>query len=109
MQVGITELHERLGTSEIGFSVRQVAQESMNENGQMIFEISRQAEEELCIASWARWNAQLKGLVEMERRCRDTRQEIQALSGRQEIFKSMMGDKAQVAGQSKRKISGPDL
>ena len=28
----------------------------------------RQGEEELCVASWARWDAQLKGLVELERR-----------------------------------------
>ena len=31
------------------------------------FEIFRQGEEEVCIASWARWNAQLKGLVELEK------------------------------------------
>ena len=42
----------------------------------------------MCIASWARWDAQLKDLVELERRCRSTRQEIQASSERQEIFKS---------------------
>ena len=29
-----------------------------------------------------------KGLVELERKCQDTRQEIQVLSERQEIFKS---------------------
>ena len=28
----------------------------------------RQGEEESCIASWARWDAQLKGLVEFEKR-----------------------------------------
>ena len=65
----------------------------MNENGQTIFVNFRQGEEELCIASWARRDAQLKGLVELERRCQDTRQEIQVLSERQEIFKSAMEDK----------------
>ena len=42
-----------------------------------------------------------------ERRCRDTRQEILVLSERQEItiYTSTMEDKAQVAEQSKRKIS----
>ena len=34
-----------------------------------------------------------KGLVELERRCQDTRQEIQVLSERQEIFKSPMKEK----------------
>ena len=33
----------------------------MNKNDQNIFEIFRQGEEEICIASLARWNAQLKG------------------------------------------------
>ena len=28
----------------------------------------RQGEEELCTASWAKWRAQLKGLVELERK-----------------------------------------
>ena len=64
----------------------------MNENGQTFFEVFRQGEEELCVASLARWNAQLQGLVELER-CRNTRQEVQVLSERQEIFKSTMEDK----------------
>ena len=42
----------------------------MNENGQNIFEIFWQGEEEVFIASLSRWNAQLKGSVELERRCR---------------------------------------
>ena len=37
------------------------------ENGQKIFEIFRQREEEVCVSSLARWNAQLKGLVELEK------------------------------------------
>ena len=65
----------------------------MNDNGQKIFELFRQGEEEVCTASLARWNAQLKGLVELERRFRDTKQEIQVLSERQEIFKNTMEDK----------------
>ena len=67
VKVGITELQERLDISEkIRISVRQVAQQSMNENGQTFFEIFRQGEEELCVASWTRWGAQLKNLVELE-------------------------------------------
>ena len=78
---------------KVSISIRQVAQQAMNENGQQIFEIFRQGEEVLCIASLARWNAQLTGLVELERRCRKTRQEVQVLSERLEIFKSPMEDK----------------
>ena len=53
--------------------------------------------EELCIASWARWDAQLQGLVELERRCQDARPETQVLSARQS--KSAM--EAQVAVEVK--------
>ena len=60
----------------------------------------RQGEEELCIASWARWDAQLKGLVELERRCRSTRQEIQVVSERQETFKSTMEDKLKLQSRA---------
>ena len=35
---------------------------------QKIFEKFRQGEEGVCIACWARWNAQLKGLVELEKK-----------------------------------------
>ena len=51
-------------------------------------------------ASWARWDAQLKGLVELERICRDTRQEIQVLSDRQEIFQSTMEDKLKLQSRA---------
>ena len=51
----------------------------MNENGQNIFEIFGQGEEEVCIASLARWNAQLKGLVGLDRRCLDTMQEVRLI------------------------------
>ena len=39
------------------------------ENGQKIFfQILRQGKEDVCIASWARWNAQLNGLVELDKK-----------------------------------------
>ena len=38
LKVGVTELQERLGISEeAGVSIRQIAQQAMNENGQKIF------------------------------------------------------------------------
>ena len=48
----------------------------------------------------ARWDAQLKGLVQLERRCRDTRQEIQILSERQEIFEGTMEDKLKLQSRA---------
>ena len=65
---------------QIGTSIQQVTQQAMNENGQKIFEIFWQGEEEVCIASWVRREA-------LERRCQDTSREIQTLHERQEIFK----------------------
>ena len=94
VKVVVTELQEHMEISEdVGISIRQVAQQAMKENGQKIFENFRQGEEEVYIASLARWNAQLKGLVELERRCRNTAQEVQVLSERQETFKNTMEDK----------------
>ena len=70
LKVSVTELQEQLGISEEArISIKQVAQLARNENGQHIFEIFRQGAEDVCIASWARWNAQLKGLAELEKRC----------------------------------------
>ena len=57
LKVGVTVLQEQLGISE---------EAGANEKGQKIFENFRQEEEDVCIASWARWNAQLKGLAELD-------------------------------------------
>ena len=59
--MGVTELQEAAGNVGAGISIRQIAQQAMNENGQKIFDNFRQGEEEVCSASLARWNAQLKG------------------------------------------------
>ena len=60
LKVSVTELPEQLGTSEeAGISTEQVTsrQETRTAN---FCEIFRQGEEEVCIASWARWNAEFK-------------------------------------------------
>ena len=65
VKVGITELQERVEVPlQLGISIQQVAQQAVNENGQKIFEIFWPGEEEVCIASWARWEAQWKGFVD---------------------------------------------
>ena len=63
----------------------------------------RQGEEEVCIASRARWNAQLRGLVELERRCRDAMQRVKLLSERQEILKGMVEDKIRLQSRATEK------
>ena len=73
---------------QFGISIQQVTQLAMNEDGQKIFEIFWQEEGELCIASWARWEAQRKSLVDLERRCQDISRETHMLNKRQEIFQN---------------------
>ena len=66
LKVSVTELQEQLGMSdEAGVSIKQFAQQARNENGQNMFDTFRQGEEEVCIASWDRWNAQVKVLAEL--------------------------------------------
>ena len=86
--VSITELQERAEVpAQIGISIQQVAQQAMNEDGQKI-EVFWQEEGELFVASWARWAAQRKGLVDLKRRCQYISREIQMLNKRQEIVRS---------------------
>ena len=55
LTVGVTQLQEQVEISEeAGVSIRQIAQQARNENGRKIFEIFRQGEEEVCIATLAR-------------------------------------------------------
>ena len=81
VKVGITELRDRVEVPlPFGVSIQQVAQQTMNEDGQTFFEIFWHEEGDLCIASWARWEAQRKGLVDLARRCQDKSREIQMLN-----------------------------
>ena len=87
LKVCLSELKEQLETpEEAGFSMMQIAQQARNERGQKLFEIFRQGENEVYIANLARWDTQLKGLAELERRCQDLMQEVQQLSERQEVL-----------------------
>ena len=87
LKVGITELQEQLWYSWRGMK-----------GNQKVFEILWQEEEESCPASWARWDAQWKGLVELERRCQDTSRETQTLNKRQEIFSNAIDGRPRVQG-----------
>ena len=91
LKVGLSELKEQLETpEETGFSIMQIAKLARNERGQNLFEIFRQGEIEVYIASLTRWDTQLKGLVELERRCQDLMQEVQLQSERQEVLVGMV-------------------
>ena len=89
---------------QIGISIQQVAQQARSHNGQKICEVFWQEERVLCIASWARWEAQWKGLVELERRCQHKSLEIQMLSKRQEIFKNAIEVKLRVQSRASERL-----
>ena len=104
MKEGVTELQEQLGISEeAGVSVRAIAEQAMNEDSQNIFEIFWQGEEKVCIASLARWNAQLKGLVELEKRCQNMMWKVKSSSERQEVLKGMVEDKIRLQSRATEK------
>ena len=101
LKVDVTELQEQLGISEeAGISIKRIAQQARNENGHKIFEIFRQGEEEESIASRARWNAQLKGLAELVKRCQNMMQEVKLLTERQEVLKGMVEDKIRLQSRA---------
>ena len=54
-----------------------------------LFQIFRQGENEVLIASKARWSEQLKGLVELERRCLTFSEEVEYSSERQEVLSDL--------------------
>ena len=89
---------------QFGISTQQVAQQAMNENGQKIFQIFWHGEEEVCIASWAKWEAQRKGLVDLERRCQDMSREIQMLNKRQELLQNAIDGSLRVQDRASERL-----
>ena len=85
---------------QIIISIQQVAQLTRSENGQKIFKVFWHEEEEVYVASWARWDTQWKGSVELERRFQDISREIQMLSKGQEINKNAIEGNLRVQGRA---------
>ena len=77
-----------------------MAQQARHEIGHKVFEIFWQEEEELCIASWARWDAHWKGLVELDRRCQDKVRKYK----RQEIFGNAIHGKLRVQSRANDRL-----
>ena len=97
VKVDITDLQARVEVlAQIGISIQQVARQAINEDGQTIFEVFWQEEGKIFVVGWARWEAQRKGLVDLERRCQDISREIQTLNKRQENFQSAIEGKLRV-------------
>ena len=88
---------------EAGFFIMQIAKQARNERGQKLFQIFGQEENVVHIASRARWDAQLKGLVELERRCQELMQEVELLSESQEVLAGFMEDKIRIHSKATEK------
>ena len=72
----------------------QIAKQARNERRQKLFQIFRQEENAVYIASLARWDTQLKGLVELESRCQELMQEVKHPNERQEVLAGLVEDKS---------------
>ena len=78
LQVNLRELKEQFGLSErAGQCIVQIAKLARNERGKKLCQICRKEENEVHIASLARWDAQLKGLAMLERRCQELMEEVE--------------------------------
>ena len=62
-----------------------------------------QGENEVYIASAVRWDTQLKGLVELKRRCQVMMQELKRPSERQEVLAGLVEDKIRLQSQATEK------
>ena len=99
--MGLSELKEQLEMLEGGgISIMQIAKQARNERDQKLVQIFKQEENEVYIASLARWDAQLKGLVELERCCQDLMQEVKLRSVSQEVLAGLVEDKSRMQSEA---------
>ena len=84
----------------------QIAEQARNEKGKKkLFETCTQGKDEVYIASLARWDTQLTGLAELERRCQDLMHEMELLSEKsQEVLNGMVEDKIRLHSESDREV-----
>ena len=100
LKVGLGELKEQLETpEEASFSIVQITNQARNERGQKLFQIFRQEENEVYIASSARCDTQLKGLVELV----DLMKEVELVCERQEGLTGMVVSKKDMQKEAPKK------
>ena len=88
---------------EASFSIMQVAKEARNESGQKLFQIFRQRENGVYIASLSKWDTKLGGSVELEKRYQDLMEEVKLLCERQEVLTSMVVSKTDMQKEAPKK------
>ena len=100
VKVGLSELKGQLETlEETGISIMQIAKQARKEDGQK----SSRSSGKVYIASLARWNTKLNGLVQPERRCQDLMQEVELLNDRQEVLAGMVMSKRDMQKEATKK------
>ena len=83
MKVSTRELKEQvLSPDESTVNIVRIARQARSG----LFQIFRHGANEVLIARKGRWDEQLKGLTELERRCLTLRVEVEHLSERQEVL-----------------------
>ena len=96
-KVSTRELEEQvMSPNEPRSSVVRIARQSRNEKQEKLFQVLRQGEGRGLIASKARWDVQLKGLAELERRCQSFRSDVEHLCERQEVLRDLVVSKKDV-------------
>ena len=68
-----------------------------------LFQIFRQGENEVLIVSKTRWDEQLKGLIELERRCLALREEVEHLGEKEEVLADVMVSKRDMQKEAPEK------
>ena len=77
-KVGMSELEEQvLFPYESESDMVHIARRVKHEKSRTLFQIFRHGEDEILIASKARWDAQMRRLVELERLCQSLRAEVE--------------------------------
>ena len=93
-KVSTGELEEQvMSPNERRSSVVRIARQARNEKKEKLLQIFRQREGEVLIATKTRWDVQLKGLVELERRCQSFRSDVEYLCERQEVLRDLVVSK----------------
>ena len=103
LKVGVTELKEQLEISEeAGVSIRRIAQQAMNENGQKICNLQAGRRRGMYCQS-----GQLECAVERSggfgKKCQNMMQEVKLFSERQEVLKGMVEDKIRLQSRATEK------
>ena len=104
--VSTRELEEQvLSPNEPRINVVRITRLARNEKEEQLLQIFRQREGVVFIASKARWDVQLKALVELERRCQSFRADVEYLCKRQEVLKDLGVSKRTCRGQHQKTVS----